>query len=129
MKAKDPRPPGQTIEGDSQSVASANGEESERPPEHEERRGARKSGGGFMIAAGMLVALCGGASMGGAAVMVSSGEALGLIVLYVFGAITAAVARMVYRRGGMFFLSVYAALVGMAIILGPALAMWLSPSL
>lgn len=71
----------------------------------------------------MLVAILGGTLMGNAAIMVSSGRPLGLLELYAAVAITAAVARMVYRRGGMFSMSVYAALAGLAIILGPALVM------
>lgn len=77
--------------------------------------------GRFTMAMGMLVAIVGGAGMGAAAVMVASGRPLGLLELYASLAITAVVARLVYRRGGMFSLCVYAALAGMATALGPAL--------
>ncbi len=73
------------------------------------------------VPVGMLVAIAGGAGMGAAAVMVASGRPLGLLELYASLAITAVVARLVYRRGGMFLLCVYAALAGMATALGPAL--------
>jgi hypothetical protein len=79
----------------------------------------------LMVAVGMLAALFGGHCMGSAAIVLASGagEVRGLAKLFLAEALTVVVARRVYRYGGMVALSVYAAVTGLAVILGPALMM------